>query len=128
MKHLIAVGLAAALLSGGCAARTAPAEVTAAGPAASCSVTVTFGSYAAGIDRGVYETVVAMLAHDAGVSKTEEMHWGREGEVTLCVRTKTRGDAARLFGKIKALFPARPRGPLTVDTAAGSRFEAGATP
>lgn len=125
MKHLIA--LAAAMSLAACAAQTAPVESPAA-PPPGCAVTVTFGSYAMGIDRGAFEAVEALLARDKSVTGTEQRRWGREGEVTLCVQAKTGADATRLFGEIGTLFPAKPRGPLTVETAFGDRFETGATP
>jgi len=128
MKHLAAAAIVA-LLAGGCTARPAPVQAPPALPAAApCAITVTFGSYAMGIDRGAFEAVEKLLARDKGVAGSEQKRWGREGEVTICVQAKSNADAARLFGEIKKLFPAKPRGPLTVETLAGARFEAGATP
>ena len=93
-----------------------------------CGVTVTFGSYAMGIDRGAFAAVEGLLARDQGVAATSQKRWGREGEVTLCVETRSAADSERLFGEIAKLFPAKPRGPLTVASADGRKFEAGATP
>ena len=91
--------------------------------AAPCPLTVTFGSYAMGIDRGAYDRIYKLLAKDRGVRKVDRRRWGREGEVTLCVQTRTRADARRLFGRVKAIFPRKPRGPLTIE-AGGLRFHA----
>ncbi|RYY31768.1 MAG: hypothetical protein EOP59_20270 [Sphingomonadales bacterium] len=125
MKQMIALALAASL-AGGCTPPTPPVAAPAA-PAA-CAVTVTFASYAMGIDRGAFDAVQALLARDKGVTRNEARRWGREGEVTLCVDTRSSADATRLFEAIKPLFPVKPRGPLTVETASGARFETGATP
>lgn len=121
--------IAVALLAGACTAQAPvesfamPVEQTPA-----CGVTVTFGSYAMGIDRASFAAVEALLAGDQGVTATSQKRWGREGEVTVCVETRSAADSARLFGAIAKLFPAKPRGPLTVETSDGRRFEAGATP
>ena len=118
-----------ALLASACTAspRVEPTAPPVAAVSA-CAVTVTFGSYAMGIDREAFATIDALLERDNGVTATLHKRWGREGEMTVCVATRSAADRARLFGKIGALFPAKPRGPLTVETADGRRFEAGATP
>ena len=106
-------------------ASAAPASALAqAAPAGECAVSVRFGSYAMGIDGPAFERVRALLARERGVRAVDEQHWGREGETTLCVRTRRAGDARRLFGRVKAALPAKPRGPITVETRGGLRFEA----
>ena len=100
----------------------APALAQAA-PAPACAVRVQFGSYALGIDRPAFERVRALLARDRGVRAVDQQHWGREGETTLCVRTRRPGDARRLFGRVTAALPAKPRGPITVEARGGLRFE-----
>jgi hypothetical protein len=121
--------IAIALLAGACTAR-APVESLAMPVAqtSACGVTVTFGSYAMGIDRASFAAVEALLAGDQGVTTTSQKRWGREGEVTVCVETGSAADSARLFGEIARLFPEKPRGPLTVETVDGRKFETGATP
>lgn len=94
------------------------------GPAPECAVRVQFGSYAMGIDRGAFDRVQALLRRDRGVRAVEAQRWGREGETTLCVRTRRASDARRLFGRVRAVLPAKPRGPITVETRSGLRFEA----
>jgi hypothetical protein len=107
----------------------APAASCAAGPsepdstAAECPLTVSFGSYAMGIDRRALARVEALIAEAEGAS-IERSPRGREGEVALCVRTKSAAQAAELFERISDSLPADPRGPVTVATAAGRRFEA----
>jgi hypothetical protein len=89
-----------------------------------CPLSVSFGSYAMGIDQGTLKSVDRLLARDRGVRNVDRRRWGREGEVTLCVQTRTRADAKRLFTRVKKLFPAKPRGPLTVETNGGLSFHA----
>ena len=76
-----------------------------------------------GIDRPAYRAVQALLRSDRGVSDVAEHRWGREGEVTLCARTRSRADAERLFGAIRPLIPARPRGPVSLRARGGLRFD-----
>jgi hypothetical protein len=113
-----AVLLAALAPVASCAAPTGEAEA-----AARCSLTVSFGSYAMGIDRAALAKVEALIAEADG-ARAERSPWGREGEVTLCVQTATPGQADELFERISHALPADPRGPISVATAAGRRFEA----
>lgn len=95
-----------------------------AAPAA-CALEVQFGSYAMGIDRPTLGRVEALLARDAAVTKVERRPWGREGEVTLCASVGTAAEADRVARAVAALFPADPRGPLSVTTASGLVLRAG---
>lgn len=113
-----AILLAALAPAASCAA--APGEADAS--AGECALTVSFGSYAMGIDRGALAKVEALVAEADG-ARAERSPWGREGEVTLCVRTRTPAQAAELFDRISDSLPADPRGPISVATAAGRRFE-----
>ena len=92
---------------------------------AGCSLRVDFGSYAMGIDRNAAQAVQVLLASDPGVVSVEAYPWGREGESTTCVFTRTEPDAERLLHAVGKLFPADPRGPLTVSTRTGLRRSAG---
>lgn len=112
MKTLIAASLALIL----------PAETTAAQPVKTCDVTVTFGSYAMGIDQPTFARVEKLLKRDRGVVRSEQKRWGREGEVTICVDTRRKADATRLFSRIRAMFPRKPRGPVSVETASGRQY------
>lgn len=89
-----------------------------------CALTIGFSSYATGIDRPTYGAVQRLLESDRAVRGVSQHRWGREGEATLCARTRTRADAERLFHTIRRLVPARPRGPVTVHTASGLQFSA----
>jgi hypothetical protein len=93
-------------------------------PAPACALRVQFASYAMGIDRPVFDRVQLLFKRDAGVRGVGVQRWGREGETTLCVETRRASDARRLFGRVKAMLPAKPRGPITVETQGGLRFEA----
>jgi len=92
------------------------------GPAGGCPLEIRFGSYAMGIDRPTLEAVEALLAGDPAVESVERHPWGREGEVTLCARVASDEEAARLHGRVAALFPPDPRGPLSVSTRGGLAF------
>jgi hypothetical protein len=103
---------AIALLAVGCAS-AAPAE-------APCSVKVDFGSYCCGVDRETKAAVERYLEGAGGVVRSTSRPWGREGESTRCIITRTRADADRIFRDVSAMIPpvAR-RGPATVTTADG---------
>ena len=130
MRH--AVTIAAALLLAACSrgeangeALPSPSPVTGGAEAvAECGLTVTFGSYAMGIDRGTLAKVEALLAGDSAVTRVDRHPWGREGELTLCIHTRSAREAKDLFYRVKPLFPAKPRGPLTVETSSGLKFTA----
>jgi hypothetical protein len=91
-----------------------PRRGPSAGPPEDCPLTVGFSSYGPGIDRVARANIEQLLDTDRGVRTWTRHPWGREGEVTLCVRTRTNGDAVRLARSIRALIPARPRGPIRV--------------
>ena len=113
-----------ALVLAGCAAPPPPqAQHSDTG----CDLKVEFASIGTGIDRAVLEKVDALLSGDKGVSTVGREPWGREGEITLCVATRSEADATRLFGRVKALFPAMTEKPLRVETRAGQRYHAPAS-
>lgn len=118
MKHPIAASLALMLTTATAAAQPAPGK---------CDVTISFGSYAMGIDRPAFERIDRLLSRDRRIAKSDQQRWGREGEVTICAKVRRRTDIAPLFYRIRAMLPAHPRGPVTVE--AGSRkFTAGQAP
>ncbi len=110
-----------ALVLAGCAAPPAPDAAPREG---GCDLKVEFASIGTGIDGDVLQKVDVLLAGDTGVARIERERWGREGEITLCVDTKTDADASRLFGRIKPLFPVGKEKPLRVETRTGQRYEA----
>ena len=98
--------------------------LAAAAPAQpACDLSVSFGSYAMGIDRPALAKVRQILA-DRAVKKLDERPWGREGEITLCVQTRSRADAERLFRRVAKSLPAKPRGPIELRTVSGLKASA----
>lgn len=123
---MIRVALFAALLLAGCAATpSAPADD---GPRP-CDVTVSFGSYAMGVDHDLKARILALVASDRGVEGSEERRWGREGESDLCIYAPGPGAADRLFDQIAAQIPeTSSRAPTTVSHRDGRRDASGPPP
>ena len=85
-----------------------------------CDVSVSFGSYAMGIDQGSYRKTRAYAARSRTIRLVSETPWGREGERTLCFDARTRKAAGRAFDDLRAMIRAGARtGPTTVATASG---------
>ena len=112
--------LAAAFLTTACVAPPAPVETAAA--AGGCDLKVDFASIGTGIDSATLQKVDTLLSGDTGISTIDRQRWGKEGEITLCIATRTEADATRLFGSVKRLFPASSAKPISVETAAGQLF------
>ncbi|MEZ0242573.1 MAG: hypothetical protein ACAH11_04315 [Sphingomonas sp.] len=112
MKQVVLTLAAIAILGNAAPQQRAPVQVDEI--RANCPLTVTFGSYAMGIDSRTYDATLKLLLRDRAVVRLEQRNWGREGEKTLCAVTRKSADARRLFARVKALFPRKPRGPLTV--------------
>ncbi|MEQ1780601.1 MAG: hypothetical protein ABMA14_04525 [Hyphomonadaceae bacterium] len=112
--------LATTLLSAACVAPPAPVEAAAA--AGGCDLKVDFASIGTGIDGVTLQKVDALLSGDTGISTIDRQRWGKEGEITLCVDTRTTADATRLFGAVKGVFPASSVKPISVETGAGQHF------
>lgn len=87
-----------------------------------CPLLITFASYGAGIDDPARQRVQSLLVSDRRVAGFETRRWGREGEVTLCVRTRAAPDAASLFNRVRTMIPPRPRGPITLSTQGGLSY------
>ena len=100
------------LAAAACQSASTPAE-----PAAACSVTVRFGSYAMGIDAATAAAVDKLLAGSGDVTDVSRSAAGREGEYALCVATRDAAGAARIFNAVAALLPPKPRGPIEVEGA-----------
>ncbi len=103
---------------------TTPAETTAAPQEAACDLKVDFASIGTGIDSDTLQKVDALLSGDTGVATVDRKRWGIEGEITLCVDTRTDADANRLFEEVKGLFPASSAKPLRVETGSGKAYQA----
>ena len=90
---------------------------------ANCPLTIGFSSYGAGIDRPTVANVERLLNSDRAVRSVSRHAWGREGELTLCARTRTNADAGRLARRVRAMLPARPRGPIRIEVPGMRRYE-----
>ena len=111
--------LAAALLT-----TTAPASMSAPSPTQAapdnrdnCAISMIFGSFGPGIDRAALTRVERRLRTDRRVRNFTRHPWGREGEVTLCIRPVRFRDAPRLGQDLQRMIPARPRGPIELHLA-----------
>jgi hypothetical protein len=87
---------------------------------ADCALSIRFGSFAMGIDRGAAKAIEALLVARPGVAVTRQ-RWGREGEYTLCVQAPA-AEALALAKAMAPLIPPRPRGPIEVELADGTSF------
>lgn len=122
MKQLV-LAIAAVAILGNASPQRRPLEpVRVDEVRANCPLTVSFGSYAMGIDSGAFDATLRLLSRDRGVTRIEQRNWGREGERTLCAVTRSRADARRLYARVKAIFPRKPRGPLTVALRGGPEY------
>jgi len=110
MKTLLAAAFALTLL--------APAAAHATGPA--CDVSVQFGSYAMGIDGRGFDRVQTWVRRHPGLIRTSSVsNWGREGEKTVCLTTRTRKGMAAVFRDLRGLIGKGQRGPVEVRTLDG---------
>ena len=89
-----------------------------------CPLIIGFSSYGAGVDRPAMQAIQSLLDRDRAVRSVTRHPWGREGEVTLCAYARRRADTVSLFHAIRRLVPARPRGPITIQSTEGLSFEA----
>lgn len=122
MKHAI-LAIAAVAITGSASPQRRPLEpIRVDEIRADCPLSVSFGSYAMGIDTRTYDATLKLFSRDRSVLRIEQRNWGREGERTLCAVTRKSADARQLFTKVKALFPRKPRGPLTVTLAGGRDY------
>ena len=92
-----------------CQSAQAPSDAQAA-----CDVTISFSSYAMGIDRKAAEAIEKLLAGSADAQEVTRSGGGREGEYALCVQSRDKAAASRLVERIRPLLPAKPRGPISV--------------
>ncbi|QTC91633.1 hypothetical protein [Brevundimonas goettingensis] len=95
-------------------AEATPAPVIAPA-AAECDVEVSFGSYGAGPDAAVKDSILKLVSADPGVTASQMKPWGREGETTLCLTARDEAAANRLYGTLAAQLPSTStRAPTTV--------------
>ncbi|HYE45022.1 MAG TPA: hypothetical protein VEA44_04530 [Caulobacter sp.] len=89
-----------------------------------CDVSVSFGSYAMGIDQEAYGRVDAWLkANPKLVADVKVTPWGREGERTLCVTTTSPAAIRPVFSGVVKLLPVEGRkAPITALSKTGGHF------
>lgn len=110
MKTLLAAALALTVLT--------PAAASATGPA--CDVSVQFGSYAMGIDGRAFDKVQTYVRRRPGLIQTSSVtSWGREGEKTVCLTTRTRKGVNTVYHDVRRLIGKGERGPVEVRTLDG---------
>ncbi len=117
LAALLALSLSA------CAAASTPAT-SVGGVALGCDVKIRFGSYGAGIDRPLSETVADMVKADRDVARSERKPWGREGEYDLCLTAKSKLNAAGMYERYRAMLPPKSlQAPTSIEGPDGKRFE-----
>ena len=109
--------LSATLFSAACAPPPPPASSLPA-----CDLKVEFASIGTGIDGTTLEKVDTLLSGDTGILTIDRQPWGKEGEITLCIDTRTDADTARLFESVRTAFPASSSKPIAVETTAGKHY------
>lgn len=85
-----------------------------------CDVSVTFGSYATGIDRRAAAAVERLLGADPAVAQLGRSPFGIEGEYRLCVGTPSSTAAAQLFERLKLVLAQPVTAPVTLTGPTGS--------
>lgn len=128
--RLVAIA-AAAVFAAACATVPADAAQPAGTPSAgrpgiapgdeNCDVTIVFGSYAMGIDGVSHDKIEAYLKRRAPAVTYTASRWGREGEQTFCVTTRSNKATRKVFNDVRNMAPrvAR-RGPIEIRSRFGS--------
>ncbi len=110
--------VALCLLVGACTAGPAPADLPQEVPVVvktGCDVTVSFGSYGMGVDRGLKYGILSFVSSDEEATAGPERRWGREGESTVCIMTDSAAARERIYDGIVARIPDySPIAPTTV--------------
>ena len=88
-------------------------STTAASPqsARACSVLVSFASVCCGINQPLRTRIDELIASDDRVASMTVHPWGREGEIDLCLGTRSEADAAGLARDIVAVIHSDNRAP-----------------
>lgn len=121
MMRLALGALALAFSAAACAPTPAPARTEGTVmPQIDCDVTASFGSFAMGIDRRAAAAIEALVRADPSVTQVTRSPYGIEGEYRLCVGTRSAGDAAKLFERLRQSLREPVRGPVTITGPQGS--------
>jgi|GEM_PF-6239374 len=71
---------------------------------ASCDITLSFGSYAMGIDHEVKAKITAYVEKSKDITGHRLTPWGREGEKNLCLSVKPE-TFEKVYKDLKAMIP-----------------------
>lgn len=124
MKPFLALA-ATAVLVAACATDSGAEPPPSPGPGGEgCDVSVSFGSYAMGIDNEAYARVEAWLAEQKElVADVKVTSWGREGERTVCVTAISSASIKPIFtGVVKQLPVEGRKAPITALSKTGGHF------
>ncbi|MDB5470334.1 MAG: hypothetical protein JWR84_1894 [Caulobacter sp.] len=123
MKPFLALA-ATALLAAACATDSGAEPSPSVPGGEGCDVSISFGSYAMGIDGEAYARVETWLAgHKDLVADVKVTPWGREGERTVCVTTTSPEAIRPVFsGVVKLLPTVGKKAPITALSKTGGHF------
>ena len=92
-----------------------------------CNVVVSFASICCGVNQPLQVRINDLVASDGRVASVSSHPWGREGEIDLCIRTRSAADAAGLTRDIGAIIASDERAP-PVTVRQGGKPQAGYSP
>lgn len=123
MRPFVALAATAALLAA-CATDSGAEPPPSVPGGEGCDVSVSFGSYAMGIDNDAYARVETWLgAHKDLVADVKVTPWGREGERTVCVTATSPSAIKPIFtGVVKQLPTLGTKAPITALSKTGGHF------
>ena len=87
-----------------------------------CDITVRLGSACCGRDWKTEKAINAFIANEPKIVDKTETPWGREGEIDLCLKTKSNSDTQEMFDHIKALIPSYSEYPTQIFSNRGAHF------
>jgi hypothetical protein len=92
-----------------------------------CNVVVSFTSVCCGVNQPLQARINDLVASDGRVASVSSHPWGPEGEIDLCIRTRSAVDAAGLTRDIEAVIASDERAP-PVTVRQGEKPQAGYSP
>jgi len=87
-----------------------------------CAITVRLGSACCGRDGKTEKAINAFIANEPKILEKTAVPWGREGEIDLCLRTKSNSDTQEIFDHIKSLIPPVSKYPTRIFSNTGDHF------
>jgi hypothetical protein len=123
MKPFLALA-ATAVLAAACATNSGAEPPPSVPGGEGCDVSISFGSYAMGIDGEAYTRVETWLAgHKDLIADVKVTPWGREGERTVCVTATSPAAIKPIFtGVVKQLPVEGKKAPITALSKTGGHF------